>query len=326
MNWMDLQINYLLALQNFRDVTGGIFDAFFLNISTFGTTDIAFVVLFGIYWCINKKIGTYMIHCYVLSYLMNIFIKMSACIYRPWILDNRIHPVESAIKGAPGYSFPSGHTAGVTSCFGSLAVSFWQNKIIRYFCFFIIFMVMLSRNYLGVHTPQDVIVSLFVGILIILGTKRLFDKIEKDKKHYYYFIVTITLVCIALGLYIIFKQYPLDYTRDGLLYNPYSIQSSTVARIFNLWGIMFGCFLEANFVKFNPKSGSIIEKIIRLAVGIFIFHIIESRGTWFFAQFMDYACAKTTCLFMGGFFATFLYPCAIKLSEFILAKAKNRIS
>ena len=38
-------------------------------------------------------------------------LKITFRIPRPWVLDPLFEPVESAIEGATGYSFPSGHTA-----------------------------------------------------------------------------------------------------------------------------------------------------------------------------------------------------------------------
>lgn len=326
MNWMSWQIDYLLFLQNFRVQTHNIFDWFFSNITTFGTGEIILILMFGMYWCFNKKIGIYMIHTYCLSYLANIILKLSFCIYRPWILDLRVHPLEGAIKTAPGYSFPSGHTAGVTSCFGSFALSFWQNKWIRYSCFFIIFSVMLSRNYLGVHTPQDVIVSFILTFSIAVLTKRLFNKIEKNEKHYNVFIIVILLSCMLAVCYILFKNYPIDYVNGKILYDPTSAKLHSAARIFNLIGAMAGCFIETKLIKFDPNKGIFIEKIFRLIIGLLLFHLIEDKGFELFKTIFSLQTARCVTLFTSGFFVMFIYPLMIKLTPSLELLLNKRTS
>ena len=324
MSWMSWQIDYLLLLQNFREFSHGIFDNFFLGVSELGLTGITFFILFSVYWCYNKKIGMYMVYCFATAYMMNIFLKMSFCIYRPWLLDAKVHPVEQAVPGATGYSFPSGHTSGGTSTWGSFAVSFWKNKWIRYSSLAVIFLVMLSRNYLGVHTPQDVVVSFLVTFGLVLVVKKIFDIAETKKYGYGVFISIITILLILLGLYVTFKTYPMDYVNGNILYDPSSQKLSNVARLFNLFGLMFGCYLEMKVLKFDPKVGGIIRKIARLAIGIFILTLIEGQFKGFLEGCMDHQIAKCLDRFIAGFFLTFLYPCFIKFNEFIISKLKNK--
>ncbi|MBE7702954.1 MAG: phosphatase PAP2 family protein [Cyanobacteria bacterium SIG28] len=72
-----------------------------------------------------------------------------------------------------GYSFPSGHTT-ITTCFYGIIIylimkytrsEFWRYTLSIFFGF-IIFMVAISRLWLGVHFPTDVIAGLFLGLLM----------------------------------------------------------------------------------------------------------------------------------------------------------------
>ena len=51
-----MDIEYLLWLQNLREITGNIFTPFMENFSVFAVSWLAFVPVF-IYWCINKRDG-----------------------------------------------------------------------------------------------------------------------------------------------------------------------------------------------------------------------------------------------------------------------------
>lgn len=73
-----------------------------------------------------------------------------------------------------GYSFPSGHTT-ITMCFYGIIIylimhyvrsQFWRIALSVFFGF-MIFMVGLSRLWLGVHFPTDVIAGLFLGFLFV---------------------------------------------------------------------------------------------------------------------------------------------------------------
>ena len=113
--------------------------------------------------------------------VINPLIKLTACVYRPWIRDSRIIPAGDAIRTATGYSFPSGHTTTVGPLAGGMAVNLWEDKRSR--AFSIVFLIYLcltafSRNYLGVHTPQDVCVGLIISSLVLFGTSRLFKWLD----------------------------------------------------------------------------------------------------------------------------------------------------
>ena len=325
MNWFGWQIDYLLFLQNFRDLTNHIFDNFFFTMSDFGIATVTYFLLFGVYWCVNKKIGSFMINCFALSYMANIFLKLTFCIYRPWIIDSRVKPLEKAFLTAPGYSFPSGHTAGATSCWGSFAASYWNNKIIRYSSLAIILLVMLSRNYLGVHTPQDVIVSFVVGIAFIIGIKKLFDFMDKKEDRYGYFIVFAFITVILFGLYIYFKPYPIDFVNGELLYDPTGVKLSSIARIFNLFGLIFGCYLELKLINFKAEHGGIIEKICRLGLGLYILNLLDLNLADILGGFVDYQAGKCAAYFILGLFPTFIYPCFIKLFEKLTLKKETEV-
>lgn len=52
-----MDIQYLLFLQNLREMLGNVFDAFFIEITTYSEALIAFMLLGLIYWCVDKRTG-----------------------------------------------------------------------------------------------------------------------------------------------------------------------------------------------------------------------------------------------------------------------------
>ena len=313
MTWMSWQIDYLLFLQNIRELTHGIFDSLFLCISDIGIAPFTLMAMCAIYWGINKRLGIYMIYCSCFSYLMNIFLKFTFCIYRPWILDNRVHPPSIAFETAPGYSFPSGHTSGAVSFWGSIGMYFKNKKWVVIPCLLIILLIMFSRNYLGVHTPQDVIVSFIVGIFIIFFAQKILKYTEEKKEGNNILMLGITIACVLLASYLLLKSYPVDYKDGVIVYDVTSAKYSAIARIINVFAMIFGCFLETKFINFNPLNGNLLKRIIVVIIGLIIVFSINHYSYHFLEDIADSQTAHYIINFVLGFFITFIYPCFIKL-------------
>ncbi|MCR5266228.1 MAG: phosphatase PAP2 family protein [Cyanobacteria bacterium RUI128] len=314
--WLGWQIDYLLFLQNFRDVSNHIFDKFFLTITMFGEVTIPIMVICLLYWAISKKAGQLVLWSYLFGFVVNQFAKVTACIYRPWILDPRVHPLAQAIPAATGYSFPSGHTAGAVAVWGGIAVSFWKNKIVRYLGLLIIAGVMISRNYVGVHTPQDVIVSFFLSSLVLYVSWKALKWSEEDSKRDKYVLFTILGLTILTVLYVCFKPYPIHYLFGQILYDPTPIKYDTIGKSGFVAGAFLGWFIEKRFIDFKPEIGTFSQKVARMLVGLTVVYALYSG----FEMFKDmigtnliFALSGMFCqTLLIGLFITCIYPFFIK--------------
>ena len=84
-----------------------------------------------------------------------------------------------------GFSFPSGHSLAVTIMVGTLIVILSQRikntvwrKVVQILLSLYIFSVLVSRIYLGVHYPSDVIASLCVGLGVLFMEFPFYDKLR----------------------------------------------------------------------------------------------------------------------------------------------------
>ena len=84
-----------------------------------------------------------------------------------------------------GFSFPSGHSLAVTLMVGSLIVVLSQRikdpvwrKIVQIVLGLYLVSVLVSRVYLGVHYPSDVLASLCVGLGVLFIEFPFYDKLR----------------------------------------------------------------------------------------------------------------------------------------------------
>ena len=118
-----MDIEYLLFLQDFRNGINDALTPFMEGVSLFAVTMLSAIPVF-LYWCADRRRGLYTLAAYCASGAMNALVKLTACVYRPWIRDARILPAGEAIKTATGYSFPSGHTITAASVYGGLGMAY----------------------------------------------------------------------------------------------------------------------------------------------------------------------------------------------------------
>ena len=215
---MDLQ--YLLLLQQLRESAGELMTSFMMLVTNFAMFGSA-VLCVIIFWTVDKVLGYWLISNTVSGIFLNNVIKLTACVYRPWIRWPQLDPPERAIESATGYSFPSGHTQVASSFFGTCSLSMWKkNRAVSVLCIAIIFLTAFSRNYLGVHTLTDVLTSLLISVILIAVSARLFEAVQKDSSLLVKLIAAGCVAAVLAIIYFTFKTYPMDYIDGDLIVDP----------------------------------------------------------------------------------------------------------
>lgn len=205
----------LYWLAGFRTAGG---EAFFMAVTYLGDEAAALALMLIVFWCMDKRMGYYMIYSTVFGLLCNQFLKSLFEIPRPWLRDPGFQAVEAAKATAGGYSFPSGHTATAAAVYGSMA-RYQKGTLFRAICFLMIGIVAFSRMYLGVHTPADVGVSLLVGTALVLLLYPLIERCgerqngDKAGRRSFLYLQGAFLVCVlGLFVYLNLKGMPADPT------------------------------------------------------------------------------------------------------------------
>ena len=201
---MYMDINYLFFLQNIRNSLGGVFDSFFAFITQISVGVYILLIPLFIYWAIDKRKGLFIYCTYGLGNYFNALLKSTFCVYRPWIRDSRIKPLESVMSGATGYSFPSGHATNAGSTYLPLAYKYKKHKALVVMCMIMIVLTMFSRNFVGVHTLSDVLVGMLIGIVSLFIIIKVEKYIEDNPNKDIYVLIFATLMVIGILLYVSF--------------------------------------------------------------------------------------------------------------------------
>ncbi len=254
---MDIDIQYLLLLQEMRNATGGIFDEFFNALTKFAVDILPFLP-FVMFWGVDKKWGYYFLTTHVVGEWINGVIKLTVCAYRPWIRSDLIEPAGDSKTAATGYSFPSGHTRTATTIYGSTFL--WQKdkrKWLAAICAILILLTGFSRNYLGVHTPQDVGVAFIESVIVLYVVKLFSAKVEGNEKLLDILTIIGFILVIASLIYIQVKPYPMDYDAEGvLLVNPTKMMNDCFKACGAMMGFLIGSFVDRHYMHYEIPYGA----------------------------------------------------------------------
>lgn len=312
-----MDIQYLLWLQEFRNSINDSWTPFMEWVSMFAVT---FMIMFPVfwYWCVNKKGGLYTMTSYMFCMVMTPVIKLTACVYRPWIRDARIVPAGDSITTATGYSFPSGHTSTAAPLAGGMAVCTWKNKKTRVLSVIFVLFILLtgfSRNYLGVHTPQDVFVAITISVLSLILTAKLFQYLEKHPEKENLFLLIGLLICIAALFYFSFKPYPMDYNAEGkLIVDPNKMMIDGFGDVGKMIGFIIARFVEKNWIKFR-STGVTVKGVIVCAICLVPMYFLKSMLSPVLQDALGKHFGKMTFNIIYVFYFIALIPILLKLLD-----------
>ncbi len=303
-----MDIAYLLALQNFRNGCGAIFTGFMLKMTLFGELNTMMVIISIIYWCISKEAGAFMLMGWSGNRLVNSLIKLTACVYRPWMRDPRIVPYGNSTRTALGYSFPSGHTMNAAALFGPVTLNRRFSPAMRTLAFICILLVGLSRNFIGVHTPQDIIVGAALGLLVVYLASRLMDHVKENPEK------DIKVACIGVAfaiiaaVYVLVKPYPTRCDEAGkLLIDGRLLCNDGINGVGYFTAFLIGWVLERRLVRFSTDV-SLYVKAERLIAGLLGYYAISTILVPLMRKLLPLTVSTFFSSFGQMFYIVFLFP------------------
>lgn len=223
-------------------------------------------ILFGMlmFWCVDKRQGYFLLSVGLAGTFLNQFLKISCRVPRPWVRDPQFTIVESARAGATGYSFPSGHSQTAVGVYGGLALC-RRERWVRVTGILLAILIPLSRMYLGVHTPADVLVGGLCALMLIFLLWPLFARYGTAPR----LMVPVLAGTAALGLlllgYVNLYDFPADLELDS--YN------EAVKNAWSLLGVTLGLvvawLVDEYKLHFSTKA-PLWGQALKLGVGLLL--------------------------------------------------------
>jgi membrane-associated phospholipid phosphatase len=307
-----MDIQYLLFLQNFRNSINDALTPFMEMLSLFAVTSLVIIPAI-IYWCVDKESGLYTLASFTTTIAINAVVKLTACVYRPWIRDSRVLPAGDAISTATGYSFPSGHTTSATSTYGAMAVSAWKKmRWVSILCVIFALLTCFSRNYLGVHTPQDVAVGITEGVLVIWGMRKLFNYLRENPEKENLFLALGVVFSFAALFYISVKSYPMDYVDGKLLVDPQKMMNDGYGDLGKMMGFIIARYIEKHWIRFEPRKFDVLCIVVSI-VGLVGMVLLKSYLSPLMNEWLGSHWGKLvfSIIYTGYYIA--LFPLVLKL-------------
>lgn len=137
-------------------------DRVMLWITMLGSEQVYIVLLILAFVVVDAQKGRSLAIAFLLSFYLNQVLKEVFSTQRPFELDESVLRSRGALESAPGNGFPSGH-AQASLTFWGLAAVYLRRRWFTVLAALLVLAVSLSRLYLGVHLPSDVIGGLAIG-------------------------------------------------------------------------------------------------------------------------------------------------------------------
>ena len=221
-------------------------DTFFAFFTFLGDEEFYLLVLPLIYWSINRAVGVRLMVVFLLSGLVNQVAKHLAAQPRPFQYDPRVEEIVSA----EGFGLPSGHTQSAVVVWGYLA-SVARKRWVWVVAVSLMVLTPLSRIYLGVHFPTDVMGGYVLGLLVLWLWLRNGARLEEwffQQETIHQLILITAVPALAMAVW------PTEDMVTG---------GGTMV------GIGAGLVLERRLVGFDV-AGSLLRRAFRFLVGLVV--------------------------------------------------------
>ena len=241
---LDWGIEVVLWFQQFSPAL----DLPFKSLTFLGNLEFFLVFMPLIYWCVDRRMGARLLVLFLISACANAIAKAVVDQPRPFQYDCRVKP----LVYAGGGGLPSGHTQGTVVVWGYLASQVGSRKF-WIIAAFLMIAIPVSRLYLGVHFPTDLLGGYFLGAVWLVLYLRLSLNVEAwlVAKG----VIWQTAAAVILPILLILAS------PQG---SRYALSAGGV-----LLGFLPGIALERRWIRFC-SDGNFLKRSMRFVVGLIV--------------------------------------------------------
>jgi len=209
-----------------------------MKIFTFlGSETFYLFILPVLIWCWRQDIVRPLVIVVLLNFMLNFALKEAFALPRP--------PAYLHWTAASGYGFPSGHAQGAMVLFGYLGWTlkqYWWPALL-------ILGIGLSRIYLGVHYPHDVVGGWTIGFMVLVVAIAVVNEIRKQS------LVINAIPVVFISVFV-----------GGMI--PVLLPREFTVQIGGLFaGITAGLVLVQYYLPFNPAA-AFGHQVVKVVVGM----------------------------------------------------------
>ena len=242
-------------------------DGFMGAVTFLGTIEFYILFIPALYWCVDQKLGLRVLFILILTDIPGSSFKHLLHQPRPYWLGG-----VKALADEPSYGIPSTHASNTLAVWGLIASTLkkswlWTLSIV------LILLIGLSRLYLGVHFPQDVLGGWLIGLIMLFVFIKYESRFlawwaQKTVNAQIFLGFLFSAATILIGLLVL---YLISGSPDPAEWAVYSTESRDISDYIRLGGFLFGAVTGAVLMGKHARfkmDGSALQKVGRYIVGI----------------------------------------------------------
>lgn len=271
-SWIEPGIQWIIALQALGDWLSAPMRA----LTFLGNEEFYLLVAPVIYWCISTSLGLRMGLYLMLSGGLNSTFKLLLHGPRPFWVSSEVTPLTIETS----FGVPSGHAQNAVVVWGLLAQAVkrqwaWAAAVL------VILLIGVSRMYLAVHYPADVVTGWALGLMILLVLLRLEAPVsswlvQRSPGDRVLAALVVSMSLIILGslarLSLAGWEIPIEWLQNASLADPEEVPNPyALDGVIANAGVFFGLAAGAIWIKtrggFSP-SGPLLQRLLRYLLGV----------------------------------------------------------
>jgi membrane-associated phospholipid phosphatase len=263
-------IAFITAFQSLGNWLAGPMQFF----SFLGSEDFFLLALPLVYWCVDAALGLRIGLILLVGTGLNALFKMAMHGPRPYWVSTNVQGMASET----GFGVPSGHSQSAAGIWGTVA-AYFRKTWFWVVALLVILMIGLSRLYLGVHFPHDVLLGWTLGFLTLWAFVKYWDpvaawlkKMTMGNQILVAFAVSLGMILLAALIIYLSRGFivPQEWIDNAKLSgdppNPFSMDG-----VFTAAGTLFGLCLGLAWI--TPRggfsaSGLAWKRALRYVIGL----------------------------------------------------------
>jgi len=244
-----------------------------LGITALGYEEFFILLLPALYWCFDQMVGLRMGLVLLMSNAFNTFFKFLFHNPRPFWISDQV----KNLSHETSFGLPSGHAQIAASVWGWLAVEI-KKRWFSILALILIFLIGVSRLYLGVHFLSDVLLGWLLGGLLVWAVSawqdpvgRWFANLSQTRKLGVAIVSTAMMILLILGVRWAVGPWTINpewAARAGEV-DPYNLDG--IFTLSGTWLGMLGGFILLDSKKGRFKAGSGgWRRLVRFVLGLFV--------------------------------------------------------